>query len=83
VLVIDDGSTDATAANAQAAGAQVIVHERNLGKGEAIKTGLHYWVDRGFRHIVMLDADGQHLPEEIARFVAAAHLARSSTLARG
>jgi glycosyltransferase involved in cell wall biosynthesis len=72
VLVIDDGSTDATAANARAAGAQVIVHERNLGKGEAIKTGLHYWVDRGFRHIVMLDADGQHLPEEIARFVAAA-----------
>jgi glycosyltransferase involved in cell wall biosynthesis len=72
VLVIDDGSPDATAANARAAGAQVIVHERNLGKGEAIKAGLHYWVDRGFRHIVMLDADGQHLPEEIARFVAAA-----------
>ena len=72
VLVIDDGSTDATAANARAAGAQLIVQERNLGKGEAIKAGLHYWVDRGFRHIVMLDADGQHLPEEIARFVAAA-----------
>jgi glycosyltransferase involved in cell wall biosynthesis len=72
VLVIDDGSPDATAANARAAGAQVIVQERNLGKGEAIKAGLHYWVDRGFRHIVMLDADGQHLPEEIPRFIAAA-----------
>ena len=72
VLVIDDGSPDATAANARAAGAQVIVQERNLGKGEAIKAGLHYWVDRGFRHIIMLDADGQHLPEEIPRFIAAA-----------
>jgi glycosyltransferase involved in cell wall biosynthesis len=72
VLVIDDGSSDATAANARAAGAQVIVQERNLGKGEAIKAGLHYWVERRFRHIIMLDGDGQHLPEEISRFVAAA-----------
>ena len=71
VLVVDDGSSDATAANARAAGAEVLVHERNLGKGEAIKNGLRYWLERGFEHVVILDADGQHLPEEINRFIAA------------
>ena len=72
VLVVDDGSSDATAANARAAGAEVIRHERNAGKGETIKTGLRYWLERGFQHVIILDADGQHLPEEIARFIAAA-----------
>lgn len=71
VLVIDDGSTDATAANARAAGAEVLVHEKNLGKGEAIKNGLRHWLERGFEHVVILDGDGQHLPEEISRFIAA------------
>ena len=73
-LVVDDGSTDATAENARAAGATVIKHEHNSGKGESIKTGLRYWLDRGFQHVIILDADGQHLPEEIARFIAAAPL---------
>ncbi|MEP6955988.1 MAG: glycosyltransferase family 2 protein [Chthoniobacterales bacterium] len=72
VLVIDDGSADTTADRARAAGAQVIVHEKNAGKGECIKAGLRYWLERSFRHVVILDGDGQHLPEEIARFVAAA-----------
>ncbi len=71
-LVVDDGSSDATAANARAAGADVVVHEKNLGKGESIKTGLRYWLERGFHHVIILDADGQHLPEEINRFIAAA-----------
>jgi len=71
VLVVDDGSTDATAANAREAGAELIVHQRNLGKGESIKTGLRYWLERGFQHVVILDGDGQHLPEEINRFIAA------------
>ncbi len=73
VLVIDDGSTDATAARAREAGAQVIVHPQNCGKGEAIKTGLRHWLGREeIAYIVLLDADGQHLPDEIARFLAAA-----------
>lgn len=72
VLVVDDGSTDATAAQARAAGGEVIVHERNAGKGEAIKTGLRHWLERGLGHVMILDGDGQHLPEEIARFIAAA-----------
>ena len=74
VLVVDDGSPDATAEKARGAGAQVIKHERNCGKGETIKTGLRYWLERGFQHVIILDADGQHLPEEISRFVAAAPL---------
>ena len=72
VLVVDDGSNDKTTEVARAAGATVITHERNLGKGETIKTGLRHWMERGFQHVIILDADGQHLPEEIARFVAAA-----------
>ncbi len=69
VLVVDDGSSDATAARAREAGAEVIVHPQNLGKGEAVKTGLRHWLERGFTHVIMLDADGQHLPEEISRFL--------------
>ena len=69
VLVVDDGSTDATADHARAAGVDVVVHPQNRGKGESIKTGLRYWLDRGSEYVVLLDADGQHLPEEISRFV--------------
>jgi len=72
VLVVDDGSSDATAENARAAGAALIVHERNLGKGESITSGLRFWLERGLPHVIILDGDGQHLPEEISRFMAAA-----------
>src|SRR5215471_9285372 len=72
VLVVDDGSTDHTAQRAREAGAEVIVHSQNRGKGEAIKTGLSHWLDRQFDHVVILDADGQHRPEEVERFIAAA-----------
>jgi glycosyltransferase involved in cell wall biosynthesis len=71
-LVIDDGSSDATAANAREAGAEVVVHPQNRGKGESIKTGLRHWLERGFEYVVILDGDGQHLPEEINRFISAA-----------
>jgi len=70
VLVVDDGSQDKTAKRAREAGAEVIVHEKNLGKGETIKTGLRHWLDRQF--VIILDADGQHRPEEIDRFTEAA-----------
>jgi glycosyltransferase involved in cell wall biosynthesis len=72
VLVVDDGSDDATAQRAREAGAEVIVHNQNRGKGEAIKTGLRHWLDRQFTYVVILDADGQHRPEEVERFIAAA-----------
>jgi glycosyltransferase involved in cell wall biosynthesis len=73
VVVIDDGSTDATAARAREGGAEVIVHPENRGKGASIKTGLRHWLSRDeIEFIILLDADGQHLPEEICRFFAAA-----------
>jgi glycosyltransferase involved in cell wall biosynthesis len=72
VLVVDDGSGDQTGKCAREAGAEVVVHPENRGKGEAIKTGLRYWLDRQINFVVILDADGQHRPEEIDRFVAAA-----------
>jgi glycosyltransferase involved in cell wall biosynthesis len=72
VLVVDDGSGDATAEQARAAGAELIVHPQNQGKGESIKTGLRHWRDGSFAYVVILDGDGQHRPEEIERFLAAA-----------
>ena len=72
VLVVDDGSNDKTAQQARDAGAEVIVHSQNRGKGEAIKMGLRHWLDRQISHVIVLDADGQHLPEEIDQFITAA-----------
>lgn len=70
VLVIDDGSTDRTEAEARAGGAKVIRHPQNQGKGAAIKTGLRELTNRaGIEYILILDADGQHLPEEIPGFL--------------
>ncbi len=72
VVVVDDGSADRTAEQAKNAGADVIVHEQNRGKGESIKSGFRHWLERGATYVVILDGDGQHLPEEIVRFLAAA-----------
>ncbi|PYJ88983.1 MAG: hypothetical protein DME70_03020 [Verrucomicrobia bacterium] len=72
VVVVDDGSTDATANEARTAGADVIVHEQNRGKGESIKSGFRYWLEHGSTYVIVLDGDGQHLPEEIDRFLNAA-----------
>jgi len=64
VTVVDDGSTDETAARAIAAGAEVISHERNRGKGAAIRTGLASILDRPFTHVLLLDGDRQHAPDD-------------------
>ena len=73
VLVLDDGSTDKTAEEARKAGSEVIRHDRNQGKGAAIKTGLRELTARGFLYVLVLDGDGQHLPEEIPAFIAEAN----------
>src|SRR5256885_7938386 len=83
VVVGDDGSGDATAQRAREAGAEVIVHQENRGKGETIKTGLRHWLDRQVDFVIILDADGQHRPEEIERFVAAALSADEPKLVLG
>ncbi len=67
VLVVDDGSRDRTSAIAEQAGAKVLRHETNRGKGVAIQTALDYARANGFRAAVLLDADGQHDPDDIPR----------------
>ena len=69
VLVIDDGSRDATSAVARAQGATVIRHEVNRGKGGALKTGFAWALENGYDGVITLDADGQHLPSEIPKFI--------------
>jgi glycosyltransferase involved in cell wall biosynthesis len=66
VVVVDDGSTDGTAARAREAGSRVISHPYNIGNGAAVKTGIRE--ARG-RVIVMMDADGQHEPADIPRLL--------------
>lgn len=74
VLVVDDGSTDATADEGRASGAEVIRHEKNAGKGAAIKTGLRALLARdSVEYVLILDGDGQHLPAEIPAFLASAN----------
>ena len=80
VFVIDDGSPDSTAAKARESGAEVIVHEINQGKGAAIKTGLRQVIERGFLYGMILDGDGQHLPEEIPAFIEAANRTQAQML---
>lgn len=66
VVVIDDGSTDATAARARAAGAGVVELPFNLGIGGAVQAGFVYARENGYRYMVQVDGDGQHEPQEIA-----------------
>lgn len=72
VLVVDDGSTDATAQLAITAGAEVIRRTENGGKGLAVRTGLARVLEDSFTHVLMLDADLQHKPEEAALLLATA-----------
>jgi glycosyltransferase involved in cell wall biosynthesis len=67
VLVVDDGSTDGTADVAQQAGAEVVRHASNLGKGAALMTGFRTLAERGVDAAVTVDADGQHPAEEALR----------------
>ncbi|HQP37740.1 MAG TPA: glycosyltransferase family 2 protein [Polyangiaceae bacterium] len=67
VIVIDDGSTDGTAKRAESAGAFVVSHARNRGKGAALRTGLRVARDLGWDAIVSVDADGQHPADEAWR----------------
>lgn len=80
VLVVDDGSGDSTGDKAKQAGAEVLRHIINLGKGAAIKTGCEYAISNGAEFIVLLDADGQHEPHEIPKFI---HLLQDNDIVFG
>jgi glycosyltransferase involved in cell wall biosynthesis len=71
VVVVDDGSTDGTGAQAAEAGARVLSHAANRGKGRALETAFGDLFAKGFDAVVTLDADGQHLPEEIPKLLEA------------
>jgi len=71
VVVVDDGSSDGTAACALASGAVILRHPVNLGQGAALQTGITYALARGGEFVVTFDADGQHACADIARMVRA------------
>jgi glycosyltransferase involved in cell wall biosynthesis len=71
VVVVDDGSTDDTAAQAEAAGAMVVRQVPNAGKGAALRAGFRHALAADADAVVTLDGDGQHDPDEIPRFLEA------------
>jgi glycosyltransferase involved in cell wall biosynthesis len=75
VLVVDDGSSDETAALARAAGAEVIRHDVNRGKGAALRSGLIRLLAEGYTHAFSVDGDGQHLASEMQRMLDASRAA--------
>jgi glycosyltransferase involved in cell wall biosynthesis len=68
-LVVDDGSEDATARVALEAGAVVLRHGENMGKGAALRTGFKEFLGRDEKAVITLDADGQHSPGEIPKLL--------------
>jgi glycosyltransferase involved in cell wall biosynthesis len=70
ILVVDDGSSDETGLRAREAGAEVIRHTLNQGKGAALQTGFDEAVRRGADAVLALDADGQHDPDWAPRLLA-------------
>ena len=77
VLAVNDGSTDGTLAVLQATGATVIDQQPNQGKGVALKRGFRAAIDAGVDAVITLDADGQHDPDEIPRFLEAYRATRA------
>ncbi len=69
VVVVDDGSHDATGQEAFAAGATLVTHPVNLGQGAALQTGIKFALQQHADYVVTFDADGQHRPADIARLI--------------
>ena len=70
VVVVDDGSTDETAARSREGGAHVVRHAVNRGHGAALQSGMRYALDHGARILVTFDADGQHSADDVLRLIA-------------
>ncbi|MBU1767117.1 MAG: glycosyltransferase family 2 protein [Candidatus Omnitrophica bacterium] len=71
VIVVDDGSVDNTYEEAKKAGAIVLRHEKNKGKGAALRTGFSYIKSKDYGAVITLDGDGQHKYSEISNFIEA------------
>jgi glycosyltransferase involved in cell wall biosynthesis len=71
VLVVDDGSTDATGRVLEGLPAAVVTHPVNLGYGAAVQTGMLYAVREGYDFLVLMDADGQHVPSQVGLLIGA------------
>jgi glycosyltransferase involved in cell wall biosynthesis len=69
VLVVDDGSADDTSRRAAESGARVVAHGRNRGKGAALRTGFETLLAAGAEAVITMDADLQHDPADIPRFI--------------
>jgi glycosyltransferase involved in cell wall biosynthesis len=69
VIVIDDGSTDDTAASLKGASALILRREKNIGKGERLVEGFEVAKNKGAHSVIVLDADRQHDPNDIPRFL--------------
>lgn len=80
VLVVDDGSSDETGRIAREAGATVVRHEVNRRKGAALKTAFAWALQNGYTAVITLDADGQHLPSEIPKLIAAYESSRGDLI---
>ena len=71
IIVVDDGSTDNTISKSQSFGVHVIRHEKNKGKGMAHRTGFNFASKEEARWVITMDADGQHSPKDIPKFIKA------------
>lgn len=72
VIVVDDGSVDRTAEIAKMAGADILRHQENQGKGASLKDGFHYVLNKNYDAVITIDGDGQHSPGDISQFIQAA-----------
>ena len=71
IVVIDDGSADATAEIARDTGVQILQHRINRGKGVSLRTGFRFLMHQGYGAVITIDADGQHDPSFIPQFIQA------------
>ena len=69
IIVVDDGSNDGTYDKANSLGVKVLHHECNLGKGVAQRTGLAHAISSGYKFAILMDADGQHSPDDLPKFI--------------